>query len=300
MNTPDTLPHYRWEMESVRLCDVLIATEYQRDLRPDKVREIVKTFDPILMDPPVISYRENGRPYCVDGQHRVHALKEILGENGEWRCRVYRNLTLAEEARIFGSQDDRLETTPLQRYHAGLIAGRSPYVEIAEIVEATGWSIAKHMGGSRQGQIESVGELVRIYKQRRKSVLEKTLQLLQDGIGDGSHAPNQAILAGTSQFITWYDGEYEYEHMVSKLRSVGYEWLVTEGDKRRLLDRIDSRSAIGMVLVNLYNRSRRASKRLMAWETALIRESSHARRAEATESQPVRLGTLRKKRKESA
>ena len=51
---------------------------YQRELNINRVRKIAAKFDPRLVNPPKVSYR-NGHYYVFDGQHTIAVLKMING-----------------------------------------------------------------------------------------------------------------------------------------------------------------------------------------------------------------------------
>ena len=66
---------------------------YQRPVNDSAVDKLVREWDPRLLTPLVVSYRE-GRYNLVDGQHRICAMrKKNNGKDVTALCRVYRGLT---------------------------------------------------------------------------------------------------------------------------------------------------------------------------------------------------------------
>ena len=84
---------------------------YQRELNIHRVRKIAAAFDPRLLNPPKVSYRD-GRYIVIDGQHTIMGLKTLNGGNDlPILCRVYIGLTKEEEALVFAQQTGA--STPL-------------------------------------------------------------------------------------------------------------------------------------------------------------------------------------------
>lgn len=90
---------------------------YQRSDAQARAKRIAEDWNPKLLDAPVVSKRNNGGLYVIDGQARVVALKS-LGEKSVV-CRVLEGLTLEEEVNIFiDLQDKRKNISATQKYAA--------------------------------------------------------------------------------------------------------------------------------------------------------------------------------------
>ena len=91
---------------------------YQGVLKSDDIIDIVKDFHWVKFNPVIISIREDGNRYCVDGQKRVSSVITLY-RRGEIStpmipCLILTNTTLEDEAMLFGTQDDG--KTPLREY----------------------------------------------------------------------------------------------------------------------------------------------------------------------------------------
>ena len=85
--------------------DLLIDASYQRTLRPDEVKDIIKDFNMDVFNFPKVSHRADGSYYIFDGQHSVVGHKKVRGENTPIKCRVYEGLTYGEEVELFMTQN---------------------------------------------------------------------------------------------------------------------------------------------------------------------------------------------------
>ena len=97
-----------------------IPETYQRPQRGHE-KEIAKHWDKKKAGALVTSYRD-GKLYVIDGQHRLLAAR-IVGEES-MPCQIYEGLTEAEEASIFGSQDEnKIKLRTIEKIYALFIGG---------------------------------------------------------------------------------------------------------------------------------------------------------------------------------
>lgn len=74
---------------------------YQRDADMRWVNAIAKHFDPDLLDVFKVNWRDDGTFWCVNGQHRIRALRALGKNDAVVCCDLYEGLTVAEEAKLF-------------------------------------------------------------------------------------------------------------------------------------------------------------------------------------------------------
>lgn len=90
----------------VKAKDIKAEPKYNRAVIRRHVEDIVKNFDPNLLDPCKVSFRD-GSYWIFDGNHRLRALIEMHKGNDDFfvDCKVYEGMTLADEARMFALQN---------------------------------------------------------------------------------------------------------------------------------------------------------------------------------------------------
>jgi hypothetical protein len=86
------------EIKRFKVKDIAVDA-YQRSVSSAHVAKIVREFDERLLGLPVLSVRDNGSCYVVDGQHRIEALRK-LGIT-EVDCQVLREADSQAEAQLF-------------------------------------------------------------------------------------------------------------------------------------------------------------------------------------------------------
>lgn len=90
----------------VKAKDIKADPRYNRVVIKRHVEEIVKKFDPNLLDPCKVSFRD-GVYWIFDGNHRLRALIERHNGKDDFfvDCKVYEGMTVADEARMFALQN---------------------------------------------------------------------------------------------------------------------------------------------------------------------------------------------------
>ena len=123
---------------------------YQRPVLDRVVDKLVREWDPRLLTPLVVSYRD-GRYYLVDGQHRVCAMrKKNGGKDVTALCRVYHGLTYEQEAELYYKLDRAKGHLRLSHATKALVesGADAEIIEIKRLLEGAGQA---YRGGVRGG-----------------------------------------------------------------------------------------------------------------------------------------------------
>ena len=134
---------------------------YQRELNVKRVRKIAARFDPRLVNPPKVSYR-NGHYYVFDGQHTIAVLKLLNGDKDLLiRCIVYTGMTESEEALLFAQQTgESAKLTPGDRMRTMIYGGDPECMAFLKATESVGLNLdyAQRRGNLRIGCIGTAFE----------------------------------------------------------------------------------------------------------------------------------------------
>ena len=134
---------------------------YQRELNAKRVRKIAAKFDPRLVNPPKVSYR-NGHYYVFDGQHTIAVLKLLNGGRDLMiRCIVYTGMTESEEALLFAQQaGEAAKLTPGDKMRAMIYGGDPECMAFLKATESVGLRLdyAQRRGKHRIGCIGTAFE----------------------------------------------------------------------------------------------------------------------------------------------
>lgn len=260
------MPRFEWLR-----ADTLKSPEYQRPLKLGKARKIARELDPDKFWPLIVSRRTDG-DYVLDGQHRLHAVRDILN----WRdqnvpCEVYDGLTVEMEAKLYATQaaDSRSPISPLERLHADLIAGVPDAVGLTVTVKRAGLAM-DWTAGAAEGTIRAAVALRRIYKVHGPALLLETLLLLRDTFGRDARVYQSDMLNGVVAFVLRYQ-DHQYYARAEFVRKIGRVGLDAVLQRARTIAAGYSGSTsggtihVGRALLVHYNHDRR-THRLPDWQ----------------------------------
>ena len=121
--------------------DLYSGQPYQRPVLDRDVDKLVREWDPRLLTPLVVSFRD-GHYYLVDGQHRVCAMrKKNGGKDVTALCRVYHGLTYEQEAELYYKLDRAKGHLRLAHATKALVesGADAEIIEIKRLLEGAGF-----------------------------------------------------------------------------------------------------------------------------------------------------------------
>jgi len=254
------------KIQKVALGKMIVSDSAQRELKPRRVSALLKEFDIELLGLPVLNHRD-GVYYIVDGQHRIAALKEWLGDGWEPQlieCRVHSGLTEAQEAKLFLELNNYLAVTAYDKFKTAVTAGLPTETAIKSIVEETGLSICRHKS---ENTISAVATLVKVYKRSGGDTLGRSLRIIRDAF---PAAPFEAVVIdGIGRVCERYNGSLDDSLAVSKLGDVrgGMVTLLAKAETLHKQTRQNRGHCVAAAAVDIMN-SKRGGKKLPSWWSA--------------------------------
>jgi len=240
-----------------------VATMAQRELKQGRVDHIAANMDLEQIGLPTANKR-GGHFYIIDGQHRVEAYKQWIGEGWESQqiqCQVYENLTEEEEADRFLTLNDVLTVQAFDKFRIGFNANRPEEVEISAIVAKAGLTISQ---SNAEGSIGAVGTLRRVYRREGHAALFRTLGIIRDAYGSaGLDAP---VIDGIGLLCGRYNGELKEETAVLRLQSAqgGLAGLMNRAYFNKNQTGQPLNQCVAAAAVELINRGK-GGKKLPSW-----------------------------------
>jgi len=256
----------RSALEWVMLNRTKVSLHAQRELNPARVARLVADFDPELLEIPTLSLRD-GCYYIIDGHHRIAALKEWIGpgwETQQLRCRVYRDLTEAQEAEFFDRLNDRLIVRAYDKYRVRVNAGRPIETAVEEEVHRADLVTSKSGG---PGSIQAVNALVRVYCRTDGQTLGRALRIIRDAYGDvGFQGP---VIDGIGLLCQRYNGVLDEDAAVQRLAGArgGLAGLLNRAEQERKQTGSAKSHSIAAAAVDLINQGKGGKKLPSWWKT---------------------------------
>lgn len=252
----------RW----IPLGKMRVSPQAQRELNTARVEHIARTMDLEQLGTPTVNERD-GHFWIIDGQHRVEALREWLGEGCEAQtvqCWTYSGLSETDEAEKFLKLNDTLTVNSLAKFKVGVQAGRMVECDIDRIVRSHGLCVT---ADRIEGGIRAVGTLRRVYEREGASSLARSLEIIRDAYGTpGFEAP---VIDGIGYLTGRYNGSLEVTTAVSKLASVhgGVNGLLGKAEVLRKQTGNSRGQCVAAAAVDLINRGK-GGKKLPSWWVA--------------------------------
>lgn len=243
----------------VKANDLLIDLSYQRELVDTKVNRIVREFNPKAVGVIILSVRENGDLYVIDGAHRVAALKKLGLGNEDVNSIVYFGLSIAQEAELFVLLNENRSKPKRSAIHkASAKAGDTASSEIEDMLSKLGLTIGDKPG---HGIIRAVGLLHKVNDKISISNLEKALRILRDAFGLHSSSFQAEFIVAISMIVVKYKSIDE-SRLVKTLSALGQPtYLINKasnmvGIKSALAKQI----ALATFVIDAYNNKLRANR----------------------------------------
>ena len=180
-----------------------IRTDHATNTRPIDFTWVdarTNSFDPDKLGVPIVSERADGTYAVLDGQNRLELCRRVGWGDQLIECRVFRGLTLAQEARLFLGHNDSRQVGSFHKFAARITAGDPDAVAISAIVAKAGWELSYFVG---ERKIAAVAALESIWKNTRPdptgyrgATLAATLAIATEAWGYGADAANGQVLRG--------------------------------------------------------------------------------------------------------
>lgn len=233
--------------------NLIYTDKYQRPVEMKRVLKIIQKFNPAIVNPIKVSYRDS-RFWVFDGQHTLAALKTINnGEDLLVPCRVYENLTYEDEANLFAQQFGDSKDVEIQyRLNALNEAKDVDVLNMCSLVNSLGFAFdfTRKQGAKK---IIASATLWKIYQKSSQKQFVDILESVRDIWKFNPDSLKKEILGGMYFFFSVYDGEFDIKKAKVQFSKVPANEILRDGnicarggDKR-----------YARVLVRIYNKGLR-------------------------------------------
>lgn len=191
---------------------------YQRPINKPRVDDLTDKFDGGEARELYVSKRADGSCWILDGQHTWAALINV--GITEWPCRVFFNLSIAEEAYRFAQyQSNTRRIPPVVQFNAEVVAGdvtaQALDTILGDFYLRISSSKLRHQDGYLGVTARSVFQ--RIYELGGEYLLREVLQLSIDAWGQNKNALMGRVLQGLGYLFAHAEGEFDRGRMIAVL-----------------------------------------------------------------------------------
>lgn len=210
--------HATSEIKNVELDSLNVDRSYQREVSIPMVEQIRNNWDEVASELILVSKREDGSLWIVNGQHRAAAAK-LMGQKKIW-ARVVQGMAAEQEAALRLKTNVRLGDRPLERFRAQLRAGDPESLAIVKILERVG-TVVNETPSADSG-INAIAAVEGIYRVDEGSRLLETLEFLKATFGEvGGKYATASLMRGVAWFLIKHSDEANLERAQNQLRGIG-------------------------------------------------------------------------------
>lgn len=247
---------------------MFVDARYARSCNESKVARLRKEWEPAAIGAILVSLRPDGRVAIVDGQHRVAAgVEEGMRE---FPCRVYIDLTIEDEARLYRKFATVNQQTALDKMRARLAEREPVAVQLQAVLNEVDMRIST-TGASGNGNVMAVYAIEQLMLAHGVSGLRAILRLAHQAWGHDPRAYTAWHLNGLAMFWARYKGLMDSGRFTETMRATGISALITRANATKEAG-YDANGALGRAMLLFYN-DRLRTNRLPEWQEKVFSES---------------------------
>ena len=232
---------------------------YQRPVEPEDVDKLIRKWDPALLTPLVISFRD-GEFRVVDGQHRIAAIRKMTGgKDVIVLCLIYYGLTYEMEAELYYKLDKAKG-----QLHSGhaikalLESGTDPeIIDIHRRIEAAGFTWALNGPTGREYEIVSTRAMINAYRFLGGETFSRLLELVAGTWHGTPYSLRASIFSGLALFLKTYETELNDYVFMRSLSAVEPDEIIQLSKAKQT-----STMRVARIIWDKFNSQQRDSRKL--------------------------------------
>ncbi|MEU9712903.1 DUF6551 family protein [Streptomyces sp. NPDC047967] len=187
-----------YEAVAVGLLVVDPTLDAQRIFQRAWANKLTKIWDRDVLLPAIVSLREDGVYYVLDGQHSNAVAKEVEGANFKRDCMIYTGLSRQQEAKLFlAANRDRKPVKPHDNFRVAITAGDEFSIRVEQEVKSCGLEIGSGTSVNRVGAVQA---LIAIGA-KREGLIPKVLKSVEGAWGRDTTTWDNMMLRAVGMVI---------------------------------------------------------------------------------------------------
>lgn len=238
-----------------------IEHKYQRP-PTKKVQEIGENWNDELVGYPVLSLREDGSYWIIDGQHRIGGAR-IAGKT-HLEFDVREGLTEEQEAELFDKLNgNRSYVTALDRYKARMFYGEPEAEHVTAILSSFGGSIAEKSGKwSSDPRVHCVASLFKLYEQDGGQRLTEVLSIIKESWDEiDKESTTELTVGGIAQFLS-RSKKFNRDRLIRRMNEEGVAQIKRQANAHSQIFGGSGPTNFYRALVEVYNKNLPQRQRL--------------------------------------
>ena len=187
-------------IENRQVVELHLDDSYQRSTENGAsqalIKRIANNWDWRMCLPLVVSKRDDGTLWVIDGQHRL-AAAQLRGDIPFLPCCVAVYGSVADEAAMFVAMNrTRKPMNRLDDFHAAVASGDREALEIAQLITDAGFTVSRKTGSQSwvPGEVAFTSAIGKVLRKHGAKVCADALRTMAEAF------PNEVLNAGASMF----------------------------------------------------------------------------------------------------
>ena len=251
---PGAKPRLEW----VSVDEITVDRNYQRDLRPRRISQILKDFNWSRFEPVMLA-EKNGGYNVYDGQHRVEAAKlHPLVDKIPALISTIANMR-DEAAAFIDVNRNRTAVSSIEKYHAGIEAGDPDMMAVCSVVGEAGCEIAQFQGDIGTNKTNAVVAVSRAIGTNGDQPVVAALTTLREAWPEDKNAL-MGVLINAISGIFRNNKTISKPRMVDILAAMSRKELAGDAETMRKISGGTAEANIRRVIVAKYNQGQRTNQ----------------------------------------
>ncbi len=211
---------------------IVVDHKYQREQKPHLISQISGNFDPMLFGRPICFKRNPSVFYCIDGQQRIAATKDIDPPIRLIPVVTFPAVGVQREAEVFVRINEFRKALSGLEKHTGKIVAKDPAaLQIERAVEKAGYSIGMNHPSPRS--ISAVGALGYANERIAEDGLVQLLTVVREAWGDDRKSLDGVVIKTLADIIEGQvtNGGYKRSVLVKGLSRTTPAQLLREAER---------------------------------------------------------------------
>lgn len=244
------------ELQWVPIDAINVDHNYQRDIKPRRVGQIVREFEWSQFQPVMLARQPDGSFNVFDGQHRVEAARRHPMVDQVPAAIVDLDGTRAEAGAFIGVNNNRTSVTSIEKYHAGIEAGDPDMMAVCAVLEDAGCEVVQAQGLHAPNRTHAVTAVTRSIKHNGEDATSAACSAIRQAWPDDKHALKGIVITALSRIYA-DNSDIEQDRIVEVLAESGRDGLAANAEAMRKISGGDAARSIARTICELYNRGLR-------------------------------------------
>lgn len=257
----DQVAHGRVSYRTLLPSELIIDPRVQRPRDENKLNKMIGEFDSDALGQITVSERADGTMIILDGQHRW-LMVQIVGYVGGLNAKVFKKLTLEEEARLFRLLNNTTKAARLALFHVALTEGNPMALQINGVLRKYGLT----MTPASFGAVASAERIAR--RKEGIAALDWSIDTIQKVWGPDPKHIDGRIVEALAMLRLRDSIHIKSDVLVEKLKAAcsSKNILLGKGKTSQEVNNGGIQTALCRVVIKIYNSSiKKDENRLRDW-----------------------------------